>query len=72
MKIKKRHILLLCFLGLVTFVLVSKRDTTPPVEVQSLEIEDLSVALGADLFLPMDGSEEDFSVGLELDDDIQR
>lgn len=72
MKIKKRHILLLCFLGLVTFVLVSKRDTTPPVEVQSLEIEDLSVDLGADLFLPMDGSEEDVSVGLELDDDIQR
>lgn len=72
MKIKKRHILLLCFLGLVTFVLVSKRDTTPPVEVQSLEIEDLSVDLGADLFLPIDGSEEDVSVGLELDDDIQR
>ena len=71
MKIKKRHILLLCLVGLMTFVMVSKRDTTPPVEVQNLELEDLSVS-GADLFLPIDGSEEDVSVGLDFDDDVQR
>ena len=72
MKIKKRHILLLCLVGLVTFVMVSKRDTTPPVEVQNLEIEDLSVDLGADLFLPIDGAEEDVSVGLGIGEDVQR
>ncbi len=71
MKIKKRHIVLLCLVGLVTFVLISKRDTTPPVEVQNLELEDLSVDLGADLFLPMDGPEEDVSVGIDFDKDVQ-
>ena len=72
MKIKKRHILLLCLVGLVTFVLVSKRDTTPPIEVQNLELEDLSVDLGADLFLPIDGSEEDVSVRIDFGKDVQR
>ena len=72
MKIKKRHIVLLCLVGLVTFVLVSKRDTTPPVEVQNLQVEDLSVDLGADLFLPIDGSEEDVSVGIDFGKDVQR